>query len=120
MTKLCKECNGQDCENPESKRFGWCNKPCDGDLPPSPPGDTIKDICQEKGISTKELGRMLKLSDVSIGQLLYGTLAIDEDLAYRLSKVLGSSAAFWMNREKHYRDALASWLHPSTKGGEHR
>jgi plasmid maintenance system antidote protein VapI len=74
---------------------------------PSPPGDTIRDICQERGISRSKLGKMLRLSNNSILQLLDGSLNIDNDLAYCLSKVLGSSSTFWINREKQYREAIA-------------
>lgn len=72
----------------------------------SPPGDTIKDIMDEQGISRFKLGRMLKLSDKKVMDLLEGKFLLDNNMACRLSEALGSTTQFWENREKQYRDNL--------------
>lgn len=72
----------------------------------SPPGDTIRDIMSERVITRRKLGCMLNLSESCIIGLLDGSLEIDNDLATRLSKKLGSSVTFWETREKEYREAI--------------
>jgi plasmid maintenance system antidote protein VapI len=73
---------------------------------PSPPGDTISDIMEERGISRMKLGYILGLREKSISDLLDGGFLIDNDMACKLSEVLGSSPDFWENRERNYRKEL--------------
>lgn len=73
---------------------------------PSPPGDTIFDIMEERGISRMKLGYILGLREKSISDLLDGGFLIDNDMACKLSEVLGSSPDFWENRERNYRREL--------------
>jgi HTH-type transcriptional regulator/antitoxin HigA len=73
---------------------------------PSPPGDTIRDILQERGISRFKFGCMIKLSEKAVLGLFDGSLPIDNDLAYRLSDTLGSTPTFWEERERLYREEL--------------
>ena len=73
---------------------------------PSPPGDTISDIMEERGISRFKLGCLLKLREQSVSDLLSGNCPIDNDMAFRLSEVLGSTPDFWDNREQIYRREL--------------
>jgi HTH-type transcriptional regulator / antitoxin HigA len=69
----------------------------------SPPGDTIKDIIDEKNIPIKVFLDKMDMSLVDIMKLLDGNIIIDENIASKLSDVLGSSKEFWLNREKQYR-----------------
>ena len=78
-------------------------------MEPSPPGDTIRDIMEERGITRFKLGKMLAISDQNVLDLLDGKFPIDNDMACRLSEVLGSTPDFWENREKQYRDALSDY-----------
>lgn len=73
---------------------------------PSPPGDTIRDIMEEKGISKGCLAYMLNVSKHQIEMLLDGRYDIDNDMASRLADRLGSTVTFWENRENQYREAL--------------
>ena len=75
---------------------------------PSSPGDTIRDILEEKGISKDRLAYMLNASKHQIEMLLDGRYDIDNDMASRLADKLGSTVAFWENREKQYREALVN------------
>jgi HTH-type transcriptional regulator / antitoxin HigA len=78
-------------------------------FPPSPPGDTILDVMVESGITHSELGKKLEISDNDVLDLINGKLLIDDDMAYRLSVVLGSTAQFWENREKQYRERIVEY-----------
>jgi len=82
----------------------------------SSPGDTIRDIMAEKGISRFKLGRMLKVSEKSVLGLMFGSFPIDNDMANKLSESLGSSVEFWEERERIYREQLRqSQQHPNGK-----
>lgn len=74
-------------------------------FPPSPPGDTIGDIMQERGISRRAAARRLNISGAALKNLLTGKFYIDNDMACRLSEVFGSTPVFWENREKQYRES---------------
>jgi len=74
---------------------------------PSPPGDTIKDIMEERGISNIGLQTLLNLSEGTINDLLSGEYNIDRNMAIKLSNTLGSTPEFWENRERLYKEAQA-------------
>jgi plasmid maintenance system antidote protein VapI len=73
-------------------------------LHPSPPGDTIKDIMEERGISRFKLGKLLDIKESSVLKLLDGDFLIDSDMAFRLADTLGSTPKFWEERERLYRN----------------
>lgn len=75
-------------------------------LPPSPPGHTIGDIMEERGITRRSLCRKLDISGIALTNLLEGEYQIDNDMACKLSEHLGSTPEFWENREKQYRDTI--------------
>lgn len=80
----------------------------------SAPGDTIKDLLEERGIGIQDFaGRIGKSSDF-VNALLIGQESIDEGLAQLLEQSLGGPAKFWMNREQDYREDLGrlnkEWL----------
>lgn len=73
----------------------------------SPPGATLLDLLDERGMSQAELsarsGRPLK----TINEIVKGKAAITAETAIQLERVLGVPAAFWNNREAQYRESLA-------------
>ena len=73
----------------------------------SPPGDTLSETIEFKGISQAMLavrmGRPLK----TINEIIKGKTAITPETAIQLERVLGIEAAFWLEREKNYRLELA-------------
>lgn len=72
------------------------------------PGDTIKEHIDFIGMSQKELASRLGRSISKTNELIKGKAPITQDLAHRLATVLGSSAKFWLNLERHYQDELAA------------
>ena len=75
---------------------------------PSPPGDTIRNIMEERRLTRFALSHKLRITDDNMLNLLDGKFPIDNDMACRLSEVLGSTPEFWENREKNYREELRS------------
>jgi plasmid maintenance system antidote protein VapI len=71
----------------------------------SPPGDTIKDLLEEKGMSKEKLSELLGVERVD--DLLSGAMRIDWSLAHKLERVFGSTWTFWMNRDEQYQADLA-------------
>src|SRR6056297_1000074 len=69
----------------------------------SAPGDTIKELFMERGISLEELATDLELTRSDVDDLLEGRLHIGPRLAEKLEYSLGGTSAFWQNRERQYR-----------------
>ena len=72
----------------------------------SPPGETIEDLLEERGWSKAELAERLGYTPKHISQLLAGRAPITPATAAALSRVLGSTTQFWLERESRYRAAL--------------
>ena len=73
----------------------------------SPPGETLSDILEEKGISQKLLSVKLGRSDKNLSQIINGKAPITPDLALDLERVLGTPARFWLAREARYQEWLS-------------
>ena len=72
----------------------------------SAPGDTLTDIMEENDWSLAHVADLLDMDDLTLAQLLSGSLSIDDDLAETLANVFGSTPEFWQEREKQYRSAI--------------
>ncbi|MES2149664.1 MAG: helix-turn-helix domain-containing protein [Pseudomonadota bacterium] len=73
----------------------------------SRPGDTIIDLVEERGWTQAELAGRLGYSEKHVSQLVNGKVALTDDAALRLERVLGSHAGFWLAREAKYREHCA-------------
>jgi HTH-type transcriptional regulator/antitoxin HigA len=73
----------------------------------SPPGETILDLIEEKNWNQKELAQRMGYSERHLCHFIQGKVALTEDAALRLEKVLGSTANFWLNRGAKYQEHLA-------------
>lgn len=69
----------------------------------SPPGETLKDLLAELGMTQDELASGMNVPKETISEIIAGNRAITADTALRLERVLGVPAAFWNAREGHYR-----------------
>ncbi|CAN5301228.1 ImmA/IrrE family metallo-endopeptidase [soil metagenome] len=84
----------------------------------SPPGDTIVDVMSARHLSRGDLAVLIDEPLGVVDGLLDGRQPITIGLARRLQEVIGGSAAFWMMRDRQYRDDVARlrdaglpWLH---------
>jgi HTH-type transcriptional regulator / antitoxin HigA len=73
----------------------------------SPPGDTVADLLEERDWTQAQLAERLGYTTKHVSQLITGKASITEQTALKLERVLGSTAAFWLNREAQYRARLA-------------
>ena len=68
----------------------------------SSPGDTLKEMLEERGETHERLVEQVGSVAVAKGILL-GETPITEDIALQLEKVSYVPAKFWLLRERHYR-----------------
>ena len=73
----------------------------------SPPGDTLAELIEERGIAQAELARRMGRPINAINEMVLGSKEITEDTALELERVLGTPAHFWLARESRYREYLA-------------
>lgn len=73
----------------------------------SPPGATIGETMQAKGMDVSEFAEAMGTTNPVILALIIGKIPIDEVIATRLERVLGIDAQFWLNSEVIYRRKLA-------------
>jgi HTH-type transcriptional regulator / antitoxin HigA len=73
----------------------------------SPPGETLLDILEERGMSQAELAERTGRPKKTISEIINGKAAITPDTALQLERVLAVPARFWNERERNYQDSLA-------------
>jgi len=73
----------------------------------SPPGDTLAELIEERGIAQAELARRMGRPVNAVNEMVLGAKEITEDTALELERVLGTPAHFWLAREARYREFLA-------------
>ncbi|HXI12419.1 MAG TPA: helix-turn-helix domain-containing protein [Thermoanaerobaculia bacterium] len=77
----------------------------------SPPGATLLDLLEERGMSQAELANRTDRPLKTINEIVKGKAAITPETAIQLERVFGAPASFWNNREAQYREFLARRVH---------
>ncbi len=72
-----------------------------------PPGATIKEQLDDRGMTQKEFAVRMDMSQKHVSKLVNGEVQLTPDTACKLELVLGVPAIFWSNLEANYRDQLA-------------
>ena len=72
-----------------------------------PPGETLIDVLEERGMSQAELARRTDLSPKHINQIAKGRVPISADVALRLERATGVPARLWLNLEIGYQERRA-------------
>lgn len=72
----------------------------------TPPGATIKEQLNDRGMSQKEFAARMDMSEKHISKLINGDVQLTPEVAVRLEMVLGVPAKFWSNLEAVYREKL--------------
>lgn len=73
----------------------------------SPPGDSIADVINERGWTQDQAANQLGVSKKQLNRLIRAEVELNNEMAIRLAKVLGSTEQFWLRREAQYRQQLA-------------
>src|ERR1039457_5058329 len=71
-----------------------------------PPGETLRELLDEKGLTQRELARRADLSPKRVNRLLHGLLPLSADVAERLERVTGTPARLWNRLEANYQSDL--------------
>jgi HTH-type transcriptional regulator/antitoxin HigA len=72
-----------------------------------PPGETLVEVLEAKGISQSELAERTGRPKKTINEIANGKAAITPETAIQFERVLGVPAVFWNSLEQNYRAALA-------------
>ena len=72
----------------------------------TPPGATVREQLETRGMKQKEFALRMDLSEKHISRLINGQVELTQDVALRLETVLGVPANFWNNLEAIYREKL--------------
>ncbi|MFF2531361.1 transcriptional regulator [Brevibacillus sp. NPDC058079] len=71
-----------------------------------PPGETIQEVIEDRGISIEQLSTELGLHVEITKSLLSGIVRITPDIASGLETILQIPKAFWLNLERSYNETL--------------
>lgn len=72
----------------------------------TPPGATIRELLDFRGMSQKEFAARMDMSEKHISRLINGEVLLTPDVAVRLEMVLDVPASFWSNLEAIYREKI--------------
>lgn len=72
-----------------------------------PPGSTIREQLEIRGISQKEFAQRMGMTEKHISNLINGKVELTQNVALRLETVLGLPANFWNKLESGYREQIA-------------
>jgi len=61
-----------------------------------------KNILEKRGMTQKDLGKILGVSRQTINQLIAGSISLSPAMALRLSNTFGNSVDFWLNLDNDY------------------
>ena len=70
----------------------------------SPPGETLLEILEERGLSLAGLAEETGCPRNTINEIIKGRAAITAETALQLERVLGVPSSFWKARETQYRE----------------
>jgi len=73
----------------------------------TPPGDSIADLLEERGIRQTELATRMDVTPKFVNELIGGKVAVTPVTALALEKALDVPANFWLARDARYQEALA-------------
>jgi HTH-type transcriptional regulator / antitoxin HigA len=71
-----------------------------------PPGATLKETLEAKGLSQSDLAVRADMAEKTISQIINGIAPISYETAEKLELVLGIPARFWNAAEARYRETL--------------
>ena len=76
-------------------------------LPPIHPGEVLKDLLKEAGLTVNALALALRVPANRIGGIIKRERGITPDTALRMARYFGTSAQLWVNLQSKYDLAVA-------------
>ena len=71
-------------------------------LPPLHPGEYLKEIIEELGISQARLARFLGVSTMRISHVIRGKRPVTAEMALLFGKAFGQTPQYWLNLQADY------------------
>ena len=71
-------------------------------LPPIHPGEYIKEILQETGVSQSAFAKNLNVSPMRISHIIHGRRPVTAELAFLIGKATGQTPEYWLNLQMDY------------------
>lgn len=73
------------------------------------PGDYIKEIVEESGLTQEDFAKRLDIPLNSLRLLNCGKQNLSIDIAMKLSRMLGTSVSYWLNLQSTYDSLIAEF-----------
>lgn len=79
-------------------------------LPPTHPGEFLRDELEALGLSAAAFATSIGVSTKAVDEILDGQESISVLMAVRLSEAFGTTPQYWLNLQRMYemKDALAA------------
>lgn len=74
------------------------------------PGYYIKEIVEESGLTQEDFAKRLGTTPKNLSILIRGEQSLSIDVASKLSRMLGTTAAYWLNLQRTYDEMQAEFL----------
>ena len=71
-----------------------------------PPGDTLKEIIDDRGVTQEQLAEKLEVSAAFVRDLIEGDVVLTQEMAESIEKAMDIPAYFLLNLEGLYREDL--------------
>jgi antitoxin HigA-1 len=68
--------------------------------PPTTPGEVLRTFILDSQVTQERLAEALRVSRISVNQIINGRRAITADMALRLARVTSTMPEFWLNLQR--------------------
>jgi addiction module HigA family antidote len=89
-------------------------------MPAIHPGEFLKEIVDELGLSQVALAQALGISTMRVSHVLKGSRPVTAELALRLGRVMGQTPQYWLNIQASYDLKLAQLANQDSLSGLRR
>lgn len=66
------------------------------------PGYYIKEIVEESGLTQEDFAKRLDITPNSLSKIISGEQKLSADMVIKLSRMLGTSATYWVNLQSTF------------------
>ncbi|MFW5632394.1 MAG: HigA family addiction module antitoxin, partial [Acetivibrio ethanolgignens] len=74
------------------------------------PGYYIKEIIDDSGLTQEDFAKRLNTTPKNLSILIRGEQSLSIDIAAKLSRMLGTTVAYWLNLQQNYDAMQAEFI----------